>query len=117
MDVNTARKLGEEVQRVDEAAVHLLTQCREQGASDADVIDAAETYCAAINARNAAFDACTGAVGLGERRIGEVDASEWLPGELEAIVNNGQLDGAITARVDQVLGEGKSAGGGDGATS
>lgn len=116
MDINTARKLGEEVQRVDDAAAHLATQCREQGANDGDIIDAAETYAAAIGARNAAYDAATGGVALGARESGEVDRAEWLPGELERLLNQGDLDPAVQAAVERTLGEGKSAGG-DGATA
>jgi hypothetical protein len=108
MDINTARKLGEEVGRVEDAHAHLLRQHREVGASDADVIDAAEQYCSAILARNAAFDAVTGDVTLGERRSGVVTHvdDDWLPGELEKILNNGQMDGPIQARVEKVLDSG-----------
>lgn len=110
MDINEARKLGEEVARVEDAHAELLRQHREIGASDGDVITAAENYAAAILARNIAFDAVTGGVELGQRASGVVEHvdADWLPGELEKLLNAGQLDAPITARVEQVLGEGKA---------
>lgn len=70
-DPAAARRLGEAVAALDVAAAEYGRQATDQNASDTDVQAAADEYLAAVQTRNAAFDAV--GVNLGDRASGVVD--------------------------------------------
>jgi hypothetical protein len=83
-DPAAARRLGEAVAALDVAAAEYGRQATDQNASDTDVQAAADEYLAAVQTRNAAFDAVGAPVSLGDRASGPVDEQPVGKGEQKA---------------------------------